>query len=143
MLGEATDDKRCAAGRMRLPEERKMTVKPINLLSDAHQDLLCFLVVTAAASYTLTQDWRVDHVVESCRLWLRRNGVALSWLQRVLLGQLALRIARRDLRCAGIAVRQAHVLSLFTADMGLNMSSTLVQRTREVCGNALREYRAA
>lgn len=120
-----------------------MTVKPINLLSDAHQDLLCFLVVTAAASYTLTQDWRVDHVVESCRLWLRRNGVALSWLQRVLLGQLALRIARRDLRCAGIAVRQAHVLSLFTADMGLNMSSKLVQRTREVCGNALREYRAA
>jgi hypothetical protein len=27
--------------------------------------------------------------------------------------------------------------------MGLNMASTLVQRMREVCGNALREHRVA
>jgi hypothetical protein len=113
-----------------------MSAEPINVLSEAHQDLLCFLVATVAASYALTRDWRVDHVVESCRLWLRRNGVVLSWLQRVRLGQLAFRIARRDLRRAGIAVRQAHVQSLFTADMALNMSSTLVQRMRDVCGNA-------
>jgi hypothetical protein len=126
-----------------ISKEKKMTAKPINVLSEAHQDLLCFLVATAAASYALTHDWRVDHVVESCRLWLRRNGVVLSWLQRVRLGQLALRIARRDLRSAGIAVRRAHVQSMFTADMGLNMASTLVQRMQDVCGNALREHRAA
>jgi len=120
-----------------------MTAESMNALSEAHQDLLCFLVATAAASHALTEDWRVDHVVESCRLWLRRNGLVLSWLQRLRLGQLALRIARSDLRSAGIAVRQSHVQSMFTADMGLNMASTVVQRMRDVCGNALREHRVA
>lgn len=39
--------------------------------NERRAELLCFLVVTAAASHSLTSEWRVDHVVESCRLWLR------------------------------------------------------------------------
>lgn len=117
-----------------------MTAEPANALTVSHQELLCFLVATASASHALTQDWRVDHVVESRRFWLRRNGVALSWLQRLLLGQLALRIARRDLPRASIALRQAHVQKMFTGNMSLNMSSPLVQRMHEVCGKALLDH---
>ena len=65
-------------------------------------ELLCFLVATAAASRSLTHEWRVDHVVESCRIWLARHAVVMHWLERVKIGQLALRVARRDLRGAGI-----------------------------------------
>src|SRR5882672_3148140 len=110
--------------------------KRINLLStsattlepESQTNLLCFLVATVAASYSLTNEWRVDHVVESCRIWLARNRVALPWLERVTLGQLAIQIARRKLRAAGIAVRQCNVQSLFTNEMDLNRASTVVQR---------------
>jgi hypothetical protein len=102
-------------------------------------NLLCFLVATVAASYSLTNEWRLDHVVESCRIWLARNRVTLPWLERVILGQLALQIARRDLRAAGITVRQSNVQSLFTDEMGINSASTLVQRISAVCEAALRE----
>jgi hypothetical protein len=85
----------------------------------------------------------VDHVVESCRIWLARNRVALPWLKRVTLGQLALQIARRDLHVAGITVRQSNVQSMFTNEMGINTASTLVQRISAVCEAALRERPAA
>ncbi|SOE92689.1 hypothetical protein SAMN05414139_05446 [Burkholderia sp. D7] len=106
-------------------------------------NLLCFLVATVAASHTLTRSWRVDHVVESCRIWLARNRVALSWMMRVTLGQLALQIARRDLHAAGITVRQSNVQSMFTHEMGINQASTVVQRISAVCEAALRKRPAA
>ncbi|QIN62615.1 hypothetical protein SBC1_26310 [Caballeronia sp. SBC1] len=109
----------------------------MNVAFEDRAELLCFLVATAAASHSLTCEWRVDHVVESCRLWLRRNSMRMSWLERVNLGQLALRVARRDLRSAGVAVRQAHVQALFTGDMSLNKASTLVQRMLLVCAEAM------
>src|ERR1700692_4607852 len=109
--------------------------KRINLLNatttlepESQTDLLCFLVATVAASYSLTNEWHVDHVVESCRIWLARNRVALPWLERVTLGQLALQIGRRDLRTAGIAVRQSNVQSMFTNDMGINTARTLSEQ---------------
>jgi hypothetical protein len=106
---------------------------------ETQTNLLCFLVATVAASYSLTSEWRVDHVVESCRIWLARNRVALPWLKRVTLGQLALQIARRDLHVAGITVRQSNVQSMFTNEMGINQASTVVQRISAVCEAALRE----
>ncbi|SAL79582.1 hypothetical protein AWB68_05668 [Caballeronia choica] len=48
----------------------------------ARAELLCFLVATAAASRSLTHEWRVDHVVESCRIWLARHAVVMHWLER-------------------------------------------------------------
>jgi hypothetical protein len=80
----------------------------------------------------------VDHVVESCRIWLARNRVALPWLKRVTFGQLALQIARRDLHVAGFTVRQSIVQSMFTNEMGINQASTVVQRISAVCEAALR-----
>jgi hypothetical protein len=115
-----------------------MTLEP-----ESQTDLLCFLVATVAASYSLTNEWRVDHLVESCRIWLARNRVALPWLERLTLGQLALQIARRDLHVAGITVRQSIVQSMFTNEMGINQASTVVQRISAVCEAASRERTAA
>ncbi len=67
------------------------------------------------------------------------DRVALPWLKRVTLGQLALQIARRDLHVAGITVRQSNVQSMFTNEMGINQASTVVQRISAVCEAALRE----
>src|ERR1700680_316779 len=126
-------------------QKRNIEMNPsttTTLEPESQANLLCFLVATVAASYSLTNEWRVDHVVESCRIWLARNRVALPWLKRVTLGQLALRIARRDLRAAGIAVRQSNVQSMFANEMGINTASTLVQRISVVCEGALREHPA-
>jgi hypothetical protein len=111
--------------------------------SESQTNLLCFLVATVASSHSLTNEWRADHVVESYRIWLARNRIAMPWLKRVTLGQLALRIARRDLRAAGITVRQSNVRSLFTDDMGINAASKLVQRISAVCEAALRKHPVA
>ena len=103
----------------------------------ARADLLCFLVAIAAASYALTQEWRVDHVVECCRRWLRKNRLKMHWLDRVRMGQLALKIASKDLLEAGVAVRLSSVQALFTDEMELNGSSTMVQRMMALCHDAL------
>ncbi|MBP0595572.1 hypothetical protein J8I87_39210 [Paraburkholderia sp. LEh10] len=103
----------------------------------ARPELLCYLVAIAAASYALTQEWRVDHVVECCRSWLRKNDVKMAWLDRVKIGQLALKIASRDLLDAGIAVRLSSVNALFTSEMELNEASTMVQRMMSLCQEAL------
>lgn|SRR5690242_8928475 len=114
----------------------EMTKPDIDELTGARADLLCFLVATVAASYALTQEWRVDHVVESGRIWLKRNLVTMNWLERIRIGQQALKIARRDLKAAGIAVRQSDVQALFTGDMGLNHASTVVQKMMTLCREA-------
>ena len=80
-------------------------LKPkFNDATSARPELLCYLVAIAAASYALSQEWRVDHVVECCRQWLKKNGCTMHWLDRVRIGQLALKIASQDLIDAGIAV---------------------------------------
>jgi hypothetical protein len=106
-------------------------------LDDAGPDFLCFLVAIAAASYALTYEWRVDHVVACCRLWLERNRLTMHWLGRVRTCQLALKIARNDLLNAGVAVRLSSVQALFTSDMELNGASTMVQRMMALCNDAL------
>ncbi|WP_256983647.1 hypothetical protein [Caballeronia sordidicola] len=115
----------------------------MSLLADARADLLCYPVATAAATYALTSDCRVDHVAISCRSWLSRNRLSLPWLDRVRLGQLALQIAQRDVRGVGIALKQADVQGLFTGDMKLNPASTVVQRMLQVCRHALEDHRVA
>jgi hypothetical protein len=116
---------------------RCMAESDINEVSEARAKLLCFLVATAAASHSLTQEWRVDHVVQSCRIWLRRNHLWMDWLERVHLGQLALKLARRELKGAGIVVRPSTVQALFTGDMQLNYSCTVIKKMLALCKEAL------
>ncbi|HEX7937221.1 MAG TPA: hypothetical protein VF573_29660 [Paraburkholderia sp.] len=99
--------------------------------------LLCFLVAIAAASHALSAEWRVDHVVQCCRQWLVKNGMTMRWLERVKIGQLALKIASQDLKDAGVAVRLSNVQALFTSELELNEASTMVQRMMALCQDAL------
>ena len=114
-----------------------MTKPEFNERHSARPDLLCFLVAIAAASYALTNEWRVDHVVQCCRQWLSKNRVQMDWLDRVRIGQLALKIASKDLLEAGVAVRLSSVNALFTSEMELNEASTMVQRMMALCHDAL------
>jgi len=104
--------------------------------ANARADLLCFLVAIAAASYALTEQWRVDHVVDCCRQWLNKNSTTMHWLERVRIGQLALKIAQHDLENAGSAVRLSSVSALITDKMELNEASTMVQRMKTLCQEA-------
>lgn len=114
-----------------------MTKPEFNSRENARPELLCFLVAIAAASYALSNEWRVDHVVQCCRDWLRKNDARMDWLDRVRIGQLALKIASKDLLEAGVAVRLSSVNVLFTDDMELNEASTMVQRMMALCQEAL------
>lgn len=114
-----------------------MTKPAFKERESARADLLCFLVAIAAASYALNNEWRVDHIVECCRQWLGKNGLKMDWLDRVRIGQLALKIASEDLPGAGVAVRLSSVNAFFTSEMELNGSSTMVQRMMALCHSAL------
>ncbi|CAB3793676.1 hypothetical protein [Pararobbsia alpina] len=114
-----------------------MTKPEFSEPDSARPDLLCYLVAIAAASYALTYEWRVDHVVQCCRQWLMKNRLKMHWLDRIRMGQLALKIASQDLLEAGVAVRLHSVQALFTNEMELNGSSTMVQRMMVLCHDAL------
>jgi hypothetical protein len=114
-----------------------VTKPGFTVLDEARPDFLCFLVAVAAASHALTYEWRVDHVVACCRVWLVRNRLTMHWLGRVRICQLALKIARHDLLDAGVAVRLSSVNALFTNEMELNGASTMVQRMMVLCHEAL------
>jgi len=109
----------------------------------ARTHLLCYLVASALASHALTKTWRVEHVVESARIWLARNKMSASWLDRLMLGQLALKLSREHLTASN-AVRQSDALALFTNELALNYQSPLAGRIWQRCSDALEvgSYRA-
>ena len=102
----------------------------------ARTHLLCYLVTSALASHALTKTWRVDHVVESARIWLARNMMSASWLDRLMLGQLALKLSHEHLT-ASHALRQSDALTLFTNELTLNYQSPLVGHIWQRCSDAL------
>src|SRR5471032_2254411 len=109
----------------------------------ARTHLLCYLVSSALASHALTKTWRVDYVVESARIWLARNMLSASWLDRLMLGQMALKLSREHL-AASRAVRQSDALTLFTNELTLNYQNPLVGRIWQRCSESLKagSYRA-
>jgi hypothetical protein len=90
-------------------------------------DLLCYLETSALLSHALTKTWRVDHVVESSRIWLAKSMMSASWLDRLMLGQLALKLSREQLS-ASHSMRQSDSLTLFTNELTLNYQSPLVRQ---------------
>jgi hypothetical protein len=106
-------------------------------------DLLCYLVTSTLLSHALTKTWRVDHVVESTRIWLAKNMMSASWLDRLMLGQLALKLSREQLS-ASHSMRQSDALTLFTNELTLNYQSPLVRQIWQRCSDALEagSYRA-
>jgi len=118
-------------------KDRRMKNVPSRLPPAKRAELLCFLVAIAAASYALSAEWRVDHVVQCCRQWLAKNSARMHWLERLRIGQLALKIASQDLLNAGVAVRLSNVQALFTSELELNEASTMVQRMMVLCQEAI------
>jgi hypothetical protein len=104
------------------------------LVTDARTHLLCYLVASALASYALTKSWRIDHMVESARIWLARNQKSTSWLERIMLGQLALKLAREQ---QAQTRAYADVGTLFNSELGLNYESPVVGRLWQRCSEAL------
>jgi hypothetical protein len=126
------------------PEFESNMPRPRQSISPAARThLLCYLVSSALASHALTKTWRVDHVVESARIWLARNMMSASWLDRLMLGQMALKLSREHL-AASHAVRQSDALMLFTNELTLNYQSPLVGHIWQRCSDALKagSYRA-
>ena len=119
--------------------ECKTTNMPLSkrsLDSTARTHLLCYLVASALATHSLTKTWRVEHIVESVRIWLARNRMSASWLDRLMLVQLALKLSREHLAASG-GVRQSDAFALFTNELGLNYQSPLVGRIWQRCSDAL------
>ena len=58
-------------------------------------------------------------------LGLARNMMSASWLDRLMLGQMALKLSREYLT-ASRAVRQWDALTLFTNELSLNYQYSLV-----------------
>jgi hypothetical protein len=65
--------------------------------------------------------------------------MSASWLDRLMLGQLALRLSREHLNACN-AVRQSDALALFTNELALNYQSPLVGRIWHRCSHALAGY---
>ncbi len=120
-----------------LPEfESNMPPSRPSISPAARTHLLCYLVTSALASHALTKTWRVEHVVESTRIWLARNMMSASWLDRVMLGQTALKLSREHLADSR-AVRQSDALTLFTSELTLNYQSPLVGQIWQRCSDSL------
>ena len=98
--------------------------------------LLCYLVASALCSHALTKIWRVEHMVESNRIWLTRNRATASWLERIMLGQLAMKLAREHI-CEERVSNQVDAKMLFTGEMELNYQNPLVGRIWRRCRDAL------
>ena len=75
-------------------------------------------------------------MVESNRIWLTRNRATASWLERIMLGQLAMKLAREH-TCEERGSNQVDAKMLFTGELGLNYKSPLVERIWQRCCDAL------
>lgn len=101
-----------------------------------------YLVTSALMSHALTKTLRVDHVVESSRIWLAKNMMSASWLDRLMLGQLALKLLREQLSVSR-SMRQSDALTLFTNELTLNYQSSLVRQIWQRCSDALEDIISA
>jgi len=109
-----------------------------HLLPDMQAHLLCYVVVSALTSHALTNNWSVEHSVESIRIWLTRNRQSANWLQRVCLGQFAFKLAREQI-AAGRRIAHRDIATLFTHEMMPNYRNPKVRQVWQLCRNALNE----
>jgi hypothetical protein len=114
------------------------------LLTDAHKSVLrCYLAVSDVAALSLQGDWlNDDHLVESARIWLQRNALTASWLERIEVVAEAREIARALVEHElgdGDDARPEH---LFTPAMTVQYSSPVVAKIWRRCNSAVSNSRA-
>lgn len=102
---------------------------------DIRVHYVCYLVCATLVSYGLTQTWSLSHLVESTRLWQARSTISFSWMTRIQLGQLALKLCREHVKQRR---RYPQVENVFTSTLELDLTSAdvieLWARCREAIG---------
>ncbi|WNC95040.1 hypothetical protein RI103_34765 [Paraburkholderia sp. FT54] len=104
---------------------------------DARAEMLCYLVVAELVALARTGEWlRTDHVVESCRIWMKANGVTCDWQDRVALAGAAARLAPDVLEAVKLTTERS-LATLFSDGWMLDYGSPTVCEIHRVCSNFL------
>ncbi|WOD16997.1 hypothetical protein [Paraburkholderia kirstenboschensis] len=109
------------------------------LLTDAHKSVLCcYLAVSDVAALSLQGDWLSnDHLVESTRIWLQRNALTASWLERIEVVAEAREIARAVVEHEPNDEGDARPEQLFTSAMTVQYASPVVAKIWKRCNSAV------
>jgi hypothetical protein len=109
------------------------------LPTDADRSVLrCYLAVSDIAALSLQEDWLSnDHLVESTRNWLQRNGLTASWLERIEVAADAREIARAVVEHELSNGDDARPERLFTSAMTVQYASPVVAKIWRQCSSAL------
>ncbi|MDN7182540.1 hypothetical protein M0D69_31880 [Caballeronia sp. SEWSISQ10-4 2] len=90
-------------------------------------ELLCFLTLSEIVAFRTGGAWlRVDHLVESTRIWLRRHDHHADWRLRIKLSRMAADLACRLVKADDIAHGQRDDYGFFASDMQINFASPQV-----------------
>jgi len=101
-------------------------------------ELLCFLTLSEIAAFRTRGAWlRVDHLVESTRIWLRRHDHHADWRLRIKLSRMAADLACRLVKADDIAHGRRDVVGFFTSDMQINFASPQVIVIYALCVDRL------
>jgi hypothetical protein len=90
-------------------------------------ELLCFLTLSEIVAFRTGGAWlRVDHLVESTRIWLRRHDHHADWHLRIKLSRMAADLACQLVKADDIAHGRRDAYGFFTSDMQINFASPQV-----------------
>ncbi|MFM0224192.1 hypothetical protein [Paraburkholderia dipogonis] len=105
--------------------------------ADARAEMLCYLVVAELVAMARTGDWlRTDHIVESSRIWMRANGVACDWQDRIALAGAAARLAPDISKKTNLTTERS-LAPLFADGWMLDYQSPMVCEIHRVCAGFL------
>ncbi|SOE52998.1 hypothetical protein SAMN05446635_0479 [Burkholderia sp. OK233] len=95
---------------------------------DVYARLLCFLTLSELFAFVSHGEWlRVDHLVESTRIWLHRRGYPADWRVRIQLSRTAADLARRLAGSENQPLNlRAEARRYFTREMEINFASPRV-----------------
>jgi hypothetical protein len=97
-------------------------------------ELVCFLTLSEIFAFRSEGEWlRIDHLVESTRIWLRRHNRFADWRVRVRLSRTAVDLAHQLVDTDNPAVTRAEVRRYFTREMEINFASPRVVAVYAQC----------
>ncbi|WP_137958845.1 hypothetical protein [Burkholderia sp. 4M9327F10] len=90
-------------------------------------ELLCFLTLSEIFSFRTRGAWlRVDHLVESTRIWLRCHNHHADWRLRIELSRMATDLAQQLVKAGDIVRNQPDASWFVTRDTKINLASPWV-----------------
>jgi hypothetical protein len=105
-------------------------------------ELVCFLTLSEIFAFRSGGEWlRVDHLVESTRIWLRRNDHFADWRVRVRLSRTTVDLAHQLVDTDNPAGTRAEVRRYFTHEMEINFTSPRVVVVYAQCVARMAQWR--